>query len=267
MTTTASPLNVTAPNGKTNLLVMDATAGLPAAFALLATTAEKKVAIRLAGGCKGMDANDKAAMLEFFEEALYGYRGLCWSGGTRQLNDDGELDPMVTDVPGIIAAANPGCVALGSIPRTDLLTLQGESSLVLDQYGTRPNPSMSGILVVQNGADGQLDWDGDVDVYFRLMEQWRTYAGFTALGVITWNGGAITRDEAIKAAKLGWPTIVISGTGRASDELADQIARNDVTALGLEDLSAFHVVNKLYPDQLRTVLETLGFLDIDPRSV
>jgi hypothetical protein len=42
-------------NGKVNLVIMDAKDGLPAAFALMGTRAEKKVAMRITGGCKGMD--------------------------------------------------------------------------------------------------------------------------------------------------------------------------------------------------------------------
>jgi hypothetical protein len=258
-------LTVTAPSGKVKLLVMDAKDGLPSAFALLGTTAAKKVAVRLAGGCKGMSADDKTEMLEFFSLALKGFEGVIWSGGTRQTDKTGGVDPMVTDVPGVIAAGTPGCIALGTVPRTEMMTLQRESSLVFDQYGTAPNPSMSGILVVQNGPDGEMGWDGDVKTYAKLMNQWRDCAAFTALGLISWNGGAVTKDEVIMSIKQGWTTVLVEGTGRATDELLAE-ARTDFAKfaekynlpVNWQDHTVS--VDKTDPQKLRAVLQLRGFL-------
>jgi len=259
------PYTVTAPQGKVRLLVMDSTAGLPATFALMGTTALKKVAIRLAGGCKGMSDSDKAEMLVYFKEAFAGYQGIIWSGGTRQTNKEGLIDPMVTDVPGVIAEDNPGCVALGTVPRVDMLTLQQESRLVLDQYGTVPNPSMLGILVVQNGSDGTLGWDGDVKAYAALMNQWRDCGGFKSLGLISWNGGAVTKDEVIMSIKQGWKTILVSGTGRVTDELVAE-RKADIAAFGGKyNLpngyeGDFFIVPKDSPGALLAVLMACGFI-------
>ena len=256
-----SPYAVTAPGGKTRLLVMDRKEGFPSTFALMATNVANKVAIRLSGGCKGMGPDDKIAMLGYFAEAFAGYRGLIWSGATRQFTPEGGLDPMVTDVPGVVAEKNPGCVALGSAPRTDVLSLQGESRLVLDQYGTGPNPSMSGVLIVQNGADGKSDWDGDLDAAFGLMDKLMECAGFLAAGVIAWNGGPITRDEIMRSAKRGWPTIVVRGSGRASDEIASQLEANDPALVGV--LPKGHklvVADRSDPATLRNHLVAFGFL-------
>lgn len=245
--------------GRIPLVVMHATDGLPAAFALMGTRAEDKVALRLAGGCKGMDDNDKAEMIGFFSGALQGYKGLIFSGGTRQVNSQGEVDPMITDIPGVIAAENEGCVALGTIPRTDLLTLQADSRLVLDEYGTVPNPAMHGILIVQNGADGKLDWDGDVDAYFKLMDNWRAYAGFSALGLISWNGGDVTRAEVERSIKLGWPTVLVKGTGRATDEMIAQYEADDGKLLAAHP--HVFVVHKNDSADLAGILCEKGFLN------
>ena len=226
-----APYKVSTADGQVRLLVMDATKdGLPSAFALLGTTAKHKVAIRLAGGCKGMNAADKAHMLDYFAVAFDGYRGVIWSGGTRAVKD-GVVDPMVTDVPGVIADNNAGCVALGTVPRTALMTLQEDSRLVLDQYGNAPNPGMTGILVVQNGPDGELGWDGDLKTYATLMNQWRDSGGFKRLGLISWNGGDVTKDEILMSIRNGWTTILVDGTGRATDELVGEIMR-DLDAFG-----------------------------------
>lgn len=256
------PFKVTAPGGQTKLLVMDAKKdGLPAAFALMGTTARRKVALRISGGCKGMGPEDKGQMIEMFRAAFRGFGGLVWSGGTRQFTGDGAVDPMVTELPGVIAAENEGCVALGSCPRTALLRLQGDSRLVLDDYGTAPNPTASGILIVQDGPDGALGWDGDVEAYLRLMDQWRDHAGFTALGLVAWNGGPITRDEILRSAKRGWPTILVRGSGRATDEVIDLLgAANGAAALGAPTDAKFVIVDRGDADALRTALQTHGFL-------
>lgn len=258
----ARPFAVTTPEGQTTLLVMDAKRdGLPAAFALMGTRASRKVALRISGGCKGMGPEDKGQMLEMFREAFQGYDGLVWSGGTRQIASDGTVDPMVTDLPGVIAVDNPGCVALGTCPRTALLRLKGDSRLILDDYGTAPNPTMSGILIVQDGPDGTLDWDGDLEAYFRLMDQWRDHAGFTALGLVAWNGGPVTRDEILRSAKRRWPTILVRGSGRATDEVIGVLeAANGAAALGVPADAPFVVVDRDDANALRVALTTHGFL-------
>ncbi len=260
-TSVAPPYQVSNPDGKTHLIIMNAEDGLPAAFALMGTRAAKKAAIRVTGGCKGMSAEDKAYMLEYFAAALAGFSGVIWSGATRQTDAEGKLDPMVTDVPGIIAAENPFCVALGTVPRTEMLSLQGDSRLVLDQWGTLPNPSQSAILIVQNGAEGALDWDGDLDVYFRIMDNWQQFAGFSALGVIAWNGGEITREEIMRSAKKGWPTILVRGSGRVTDEIIVKLEAGDEELMKL--LPKEHrlvIVDKNDPVGLSERLADLGFL-------
>ena len=255
------PFRVTAPEGKVKLVIMNASDGLPAAFALMGTRAQRKVALRLGGGCKGMNQQDKLDMLEYFSTAFAGYDGLIWSGSTRQVTSEGQIDPMITDVPGVIAAANKDAVALGTCPRIEMLTLQQDSRLVLDEWGTVPNPDMAGILIVQNGPDGAGAWDGDVATYFRLMESWRDFAGFTALGLITWNGGQITQDEIMLAAKKKWPVMLVRGSGRATDEVADKLTNGDKELL--ETLPTDHrvtVVQRDNPESLRKALFGSGFL-------
>jgi hypothetical protein len=142
------------------------------------------------------------------------------------------------------------------------MRLQGESQLVLDSYGTRPNPGIAALLIVQNGTEDTLDWDGDLDDVFSLMKNLLTYAGFTSAGVIAWNGGPITRDEVLRSARLGWPTIIIRGTGRACDDLAREFNTNDPTLM--DQLPQNHkliVVDKNEPDVLRAQLVRLGFLN------
>ncbi|MBI4021598.1 MAG: hypothetical protein HY369_05125 [Candidatus Aenigmarchaeota archaeon] len=263
----STPLTVTAPGNKVHLTVMNADDGLPTAFALMGTRAAEKVAIRITGGCKNMGPEDKTAMLGYFAAAFAGYRGVAWSGGTRQLTPAGELDPMVTDVPGVIAAGNEGCVALGTVPRTEFLTLQGDSRLVLDQWGALPNPTMSGILIVQKDPDGTLGWDGDLSVYVQLMENWKQYAGFAALGLVVWNGGDVTLDEIVLAAARGWPVFIVRGSQRIADAVLAAVERNGLVAyerrpgaVAIPNKSVIVPVEKGDPATLRAALLTHQFI-------
>lgn len=256
------PYKVTAEDGRVKLLIVDYADGVPAAFALMGTQAWKKVAIRIGGGCKNMTMEDKLGMVEFFRKAFRGYKGVVWSGATRAVTPDGRIDPMVTEIPGVIAADNPGAVALGTAPRVDILSLQGDSHLILDQYGTIPNVSQKGVLIVQNGADGKLDWNGDLDMYFKIMAMWRDHAGFTALALITWNGGAVTEEEIMKAVNLHWPVILIEGSGRVTDEIAKKLKENDEeTKKKLGNGDNVIVVSKDEPENLRLALIQCGFLN------
>ena len=251
---------VTNSTGVVQLFVSEYAGAMPASYMLVATRAKSKVAIRIAGGCKNMSGQDKLDMLSFFAEALDGYSGVLCSGGTRQLTADGEVDPMVTDVPGYVASTNDGVIALGTAPRTDVWSLQGESTFVLDGYNTRPNPTMDAILLVQNGPDAALDWDGDVPTYLSIMAAWQNFAGFNQVGLISWNGGAVTEAEFLATGKRNWPTILIEGSGRATDD-AIQAIREGTAPAELQGNNV-KIVNKSNAGALRGYLIELGFINI-----
>jgi hypothetical protein len=259
--TVRTGLTVTAPNGRADLIVMDVKDSLPSSFALRATTARDRVVIRVGGGCTNMSKEDRERMLAYFVEAFQGYGGVIFSGATRNVDESNAVDPMVTEVPGAVAEANPGCVALGTAPRTGRLGLVGESQLVLDNHGTLANPAMSMLLLVQDGAEREAGWDGDLDAYFALMQQWQNDANFEALGGVFWNGGGVTGKEIMRCAKLGWPTILIKGSGRITDEIAGKLENRDSELLS--SLPAKHkitVVDRSSPQELRAALLHYGFL-------
>jgi len=247
-------------SGKVQLFVADHNSSLPANYMLVATKAPTKVAIRIAGGCKNMSDQDKLEMLDFFTQAFDGYTGVLCSGATRQLTSTGELDPMVTDVPGHVALTNPDLIALGTAPRTDTWSLQGESAFVLDGYNTRPNPTMDAILLVQDGPDTNLDWDGDVPTYLKIMEAWNKFAGFEHVGLVSWNGGAVTEAEFQATAARKWPTILVEGSGRATDDAITAIHTNQPNALQGNHI---FVVNKNEPQILRKYLIDNGFITVN----
>lgn len=255
MKTTEAPITgkTVTVQGGTLLFVVEQGQQVPAAFALLGNRAKDKVCIRIAGGCKGQDDASKEAMMEFFKIGMRGFEGIAFSGGTRELKEDGSMNPMVTDIPWLITETNPGAIALGTAPRTGQLRLIDESVFVLNEYGNLINPGMAGVILVQDGADNQLEWDGDLDLYFDNMQQWESTLGFT-LGMISWNGGLITATEQQKSIDLGLPTILIKGSGRETDTLITKYEE------GGNQPSHVFVINKDEPEELNVLLKTLQLI-------
>lgn len=255
----ASAYTVASPTGQMPIWVMDRR-DFSANFMLLATRAAQKVCLRVAGGCSGMNGEDKEQMLAYFSEALSGFQGMIWSGATRQVKG-GAVDQMVTEVPGIVAAANPGAVALGTAPRTGTLNIRGESRFALDEDGTLANPNLTGMLIVQDGSDNPLGWDGDLDVYFSLMEKLKTYGGWPTVGLVAWNGGGVTEQEILRSARLGWPTLLVRGSGRKTDEIAERFMAGDRELLdSLPNGHRMMLAERGDPGTLRRLLVQDGFL-------
>ena len=256
-----SPYQVTAPEGKVKLFVMSKRyEEVPSTFALMCARAEDKVAIRIAGGCKNMDDSDKKQMILFFLEAFRGYKGVILSGATREVND-GETNLIVTEVPGHVAHENPGSIALGTVPRTAIMYLQDESRLVLDDYGTAPNPGQSAILIVQESGAGLLDWDGDLGPYFEMMTNLKECAGFRTVGVVSWNGGEVTEKEIFESFMRGWPTFLIKGSGRVTDEIIAKIQKGDLETINkIRKIDSVSIVGKDDPAKMHYLLAQHNFL-------
>lgn len=256
------PYTVEPHIGKIRFVVMDAEKdALPEQFAFMALD-YKKVAMRIAGGCSGMSDEDKQDMLEYMVNELQNYEGVFSTGSTRDVTYDKEnpgndrINIMVTDVPGVLASFNPGKIlVLGTAPRTGTMMLQKDLQLALDEKGLLPNPSMHGILLVQNGPEGEIGWDGDLDVYFRMMRVWEN-KGFQ-VGLISWNGGGVTWKEIIHSVELGWPTFLIKGSGRKTDEFIKLREDGDSNY----QQNNVIVVDKNVRGQLREALTLNGFLE------
>ncbi len=201
--------------------------GLPPAFKLFATSAVQKAIIRVAGGCKGFTAEASAAMMPFFlggfaEKDTAGaitrkYKGVVFSGGTANANEDGDLaNDTVTNVPAVLREAY-GVVAMSTTPRTADMALERKHGglVVGDTVSTRIDYRQDAAAVMQKSASQLMDWDGDVPVYFDFMGDLKD-AGFQT-GVITLNGGDITRDEIYGALSRGIPVIAVEGSLRETD--------------------------------------------------
>lgn len=254
--------SVLAPKGM-KLLVKNQNESIPGKFALAASLADDKVAIRISGGCKHMGPEDKLSMLQFFLIAFDGFKGLIWSGATRAVDAEGNIDPVVTEIPGVVRSQNPLCVALGSAPRVDTLRLMGESRLVLDKYDNVPNPALNAMLLVQKNANDALDWDGDVDDAFDFMADLMSDGGFSQAGIVAWNGGPVTKKEIEKSAARGWPTILVRGSGRETDIYIEKFEAGDAALLSaLPKNHLVTIVDRKDPSTLRDALVKFGFIDL-----
>ncbi len=199
---------------------------------------QAKCGMRLAGGCKGMTLPDKLDMIAYFVTAFNDFVGFVSSGATRMVDENGHLDPMITDVPAALAAIyGERILTLSTAPRTGDMALVDDSRLVLDiDNGILPQPGVHMSVIFQSpNADEAMEWDGDVDPYFNIFRQYVNRGGWK-FGMTVWNGGAVTIDEAVKAVNDGWPVFLVQDTGRAPDQLIDLLRKGTLIA-GREGLT------------------------------
>ena len=221
----SQPYAVPANIGFVELVITGTNDPLPSAVPIfVASHAPAKVALRLAGGCSNMSQSDKRNMLDFFGSGLEHFTGMVSSGGTREANADGLLDPMVTDVPALLVQQSPeSIVAVSSVPRTNRLGLVDDSRLVLSEDGKLlPNPGVHMIVLVQSNNGVALDWDGDLDMYFDMFRNLVVH-GKWQVGMIVYNGGGVTRTEALRAMMHQWPVILVQNSGRQADVLIQEL--------------------------------------------
>lgn len=232
--------------GEVRLVVANSAAQASTVTAALMHRSPTRVGMRIAGGCSGMSAKDKAQMLEYFEQGFRGFSGFVSSGGTRQARGT-SIDPMVTDVPALLAHSyGKRVLTLSTVPRTGDMALRDQSRLVLDtKNNVSPQPGVHMLIVFQpSAAHAAMDWDGDVEPYFSLFRSY-TQQGWR-FGMVVWNGGGVTKTEAHTALQQGWKVITVAGSGRAADELArDQ---------------RFITVDRTDPTSLNTALHEHGFI-------
>ncbi len=156
---------------------------------------------------------------------------------------------MITEVPVLIAEKNEDIKVLGTFPRTDQMTVQGQNAaLHLNDYGDQPNPNYDSVLLVQESVNKTLGWDGDLPLYFEAMDAWKKVGANTA--VLVYNGGDVTYDEAKKALELGHKLIIVDKSGRKADELATEL-------VGQENV---YIANADDAESLRAILQTLVFV-------
>ena len=195
-------------------------------LALRLTQARDRFIVRLTGGCGNMSPQDAKGLTDLFAQAFEGFAGAMIFGGTRMLSypDFKKIKFGITEIPPLIGEKNPDAVTLGVIPRTQELGLSPHGLLVADEkekgFITIVHPQQDICLVVQISADNAQTWDAEVDECLEITKNLREFAGWNSL-LISYNGGSVTEKEIVKTAQLGWPILLINGSGRKTEEYAN----------------------------------------------
>src|SRR5882672_7535216 len=107
LTVTASVDDLTG-EARAKILIGDtADPNLAGKFARWPTTLPVRSVVRIGGGCSGLDNDVRIELAEYLVAGFAGYRGLLFSGATRDVSDDGTTTPMITDAAVAVHLANP----------------------------------------------------------------------------------------------------------------------------------------------------------------
>ncbi|MFC1638478.1 hypothetical protein ACFL2R_03575 [Patescibacteria group bacterium] len=165
-------------------------------IALKLTVARDKIIVRFTGGCGYMSPEDAQGMNNFFVDSFLGFGGAMIFGGTRMiLRESKEIVSGITEIPSLIHRKCKDSVILGVVPRSNELMISGEDGLI-------------------------VSWEAEFLECIKITEKLRSLVRWKSI-LVSYNGGGVTEKEIVAIAKLGWPVILIKGSGRKSDEYAN----------------------------------------------
>ena len=199
--------------------------------ALSLTRAPQSVVVRITGGCGYMSAEDAANLMELYAGAFFGFRGALLFGGSRMLKrtDPSIIVPGITEVGPRIKLACPDSYVLGIIPRSCDFGYSPYGLVVADnpedEYFTVVHPDQDAVLLVQQSVDQGVCWEAEYLEAMEITRILRQYAGWRSL-LVSYNGGGVTEKEVLATAQAGWPVLLIRGSGRKTDSLAEQLERD-----------------------------------------
>lgn len=204
----------------------------------LTDNSPSRVNMRWAGGCKGFSPEDVENLFQFVAKGMLSldgqrcFQGAMGSGGTMDINEDGEESVMVCQIPYYVARLTP-CVAWGSTPQTFRLRRHEDSgNPVVSKYGAELDTRGHMSILTQDSATSFQNWNGDVRWYIGALESFARRGYAVAVGVV--NGGDVTLDEALLAISKNIPVILVEGSGRAADQLAKAYQEGTLASLYTE---------------------------------
>jgi|SRR5579872_894180 len=194
---------------------------------LILSTAPERCVVRFTGGCGHMSAADASGLYELFVEAFVqaDFKGAILYGGTRMLRRDNPkiVVPGITEIPPLIANRSKQVVSMGIVPRTSDLSFNEFGLIVSSEPGndffTIVHPLQKEFLIVQSSVDVPANWDTEWQECVTIIESLRTYSKWQSV-LICYNGGEVTERELLATAELGWPVMLVSGSGRTTDKYA-----------------------------------------------
>ncbi len=224
--------------------------------------------VRFTGGCGDMNRRDWLGAVSMFTEAFDGFEGATLAGATRMLAkfDDGlsgSARGSICELPLAIQANNPQALVGGICIGQQSASQMGEhivlsGSMASDEHHiTVKHPGFRNYVTVdEKRFEGSRRWDAEAEeslaIVARLIKQ-----DFSPC-LISFNGGGATRRECVGWAERSLPVVLISGSGRETDALA-----NDANFL------AMHPTVYVVPrdaQALRSVLLHLGIIPEPSRN-
>ena len=196
-------------------------------IALRLTRAPERFVIRITGGCGNMSAEDAVGLYDMFCDALSGYRGAILFGGTRmvrRVNSD-IIVPAITEIAPLVKRQNPYVQILGVVPKPGDIKIVPEFGIVVtddldNDFVTIIHPDQDQCMVVQQNVDKGVDWTVEFQECMTITSFLREEAGWNSL-LVSYNGGGVTEKEIMATAKLGWPVLLVNGSGRVTEKLAN----------------------------------------------
>lgn len=209
-----------------SLCLQDVDDHLSTNILLRMTQVKQKCVVRFTGGCANMSSHDAEGLYDLFVSAFHGFRGALLFGGTRMVmrNNFDEVLPSITEVPPLIRDACPEAWLTGVVPRTADFELHPQLGITIhpqeeQEFITILHQAQDQCLAVQGSVDTPADWDTEWQTCVRIITKLRNFAQFKSL-TISYNGGGVTEHEILATADLGWPLLLIRGSGRKTDEYA-----------------------------------------------
>ena len=189
------------------------------------TTLQRRVLVRLTGGCGSLPDAQGAAMYQLFVDGFAGFNGAMLFGGTRMLRmpDNTEICPGITEVAPMILRANKDCRILGIVPlKTPPMVFDQRLGAVVEhnsEYTTIINPSQNYCLTIAASPDNGVIWEEEYKFCLQLTRLMRDRAKFRSV-LVCYNGGDYTEQELLATADEGWPVLLIAGSGGQTEAYA-----------------------------------------------
>src|SRR5712692_5135103 len=222
------------PNGNRAVFV-EATADTEAADLIKALELKKPATVLLLiGGADELDPNLNQRVEELLKDGL-----ALAAADTEALIIDGGTEAGVMALMGKVIAGQGHLTPLLGVAPAGKVTYPGGPAEGTIPGGAPLDPNHSHFVLAKG-----TEWSSGTEMMFRLASELATRSRVVAILV---NGGDETKEEVSRCVKLGWPIIVIDGSGRLADEIAAHLS---LTSGG--NLSVFPLTDS--PNDLRRLI-------------
>ena len=196
------------PNGNRAHFLFPSPGSSPSEILKALRLEHPKALLLLIGGAERMDEGLQARLLQ-----------LCSRGIARAA---AEAEAVIIDGgtdAGVMAMIGQGVADRGH--RSPLLGVAPEGAV--SYPGRTVDPGAKGIVPLDQNhshfalAEG-IEWGSETELMYGLAEHLSREAPVITVLI---NGGTVARDEMLRSVRRGWPVLVIKGSGRLADDIAD----------------------------------------------